>query len=75
MSVASILTNPLPTQSMHCRADGNLTVADAHAALATFSVRTGKEARFKAYLRVVELHLAALWECRSKPCWACEVSA
>lgn len=71
---------PPPTTLRHAdamrrRADWNSTVSDAHAALATVSVRTGKEARFEAYLRVVELHLAALWECRSKPCWAREVSA
>ena len=57
------------TESMHKRSLWNLEVADAHAALATVSVRTGRLDRFDAFLAVVETHLDDLWTNREHSRW------
>ena len=56
-------------ESMRKRSLWNLEVADAHAALATVSVRTGRLDRFDAFLAVVETHLDDLWTNREHSRW------
>ena len=55
--------------AMRKRSLWNLEVAEAHAALATVSVRTSRMPQFDAYLRVLETHLEDLWANREHTCW------
>lgn len=55
--------------AMRQRQRWNLEVAEAHAALATVSVRTGSLERFDQYLSTLETHLEALWRNREHTRW------
>ena len=56
-------------QAQRSRSLWNLEVAEAHAALAGVSVRTGSLERFDAYIEVLETHLEDLWINRQHSRW------